>query len=1188
MGNTGGRINAFRDSWLGPNCCEWVTTSFLGWIPIFLWRLVVFFFWLLIQVFLFIATVIFVLWRLAEQFVGTWEIPVIGVPIPAGPMFLFLYSGVFLFFFWFLFPTLIPFFRDVMIPFLNLALELFCFVWNLDILLWNLYIQIWDGLVPLIGMLIYIIMDVFETILTEVFSILGSIDIMSIFRPFMEILQFLVNIATEIVQAIITVAKPLFQILITIIGALIKVVMAVVQILFPIVQWVVGLLFKLLEPILQVVIDLVQWFLDLFAALSAASSFAARMLSGLGDGPTTDTFQFQMYSDVNHAANKYWTPTSLSIAQRELSNINEFNMRNPLKPFDYYFTIVHPGYTRQALFRNYPNPYLGENYAAVSPGFGRALLEESRTRGLLSAEEYEDLTTEPLKWDDKAWEMYDQNPTQAHQWFEEQSITQTHRKQQLMDKVLRKLFEADKANATAPHPMMSESEWYQERHRRIASEQQQPHRFADKMKKKIKCQSLICGGKGKAMDFPIHTLRKKVERRFSKPMESPWKLKTQTEDEYMDQKFIHGSAAIHAVHEGSEKFFGHMMNPKLHRATAKSFQSVTGHDTFQGAYEQVYSSYSDSYHMLHEWIPKMHDWPAFRALADQDPDKHTRMWYGDWLKTVRVRERIRSDTGRKTLELELDPLNNPEHRRLLELARYDWSYSVVDTGDQSTYQFAYTPKQFAGRELEGIISGYSIGANGGSFPSNPPVSISNQSSARGQIDNRTSDTASLPLFDLLTETDCYTTHPRNPLCLPEIPQALVIGTCPVLSWPANATGQDFCNYLFCPSPRNLLDWRAYISWCRIWNGVKMLLFFLAYFPILTSTIGIIIERFPWLGWALKWLLVFPPGHTPDEIDWICWVMHLYDAWLDIFISYLLWLLVFPFFEYAVAVYLAFIGLYETYSMIDAQRAERIANTSVTMTRLAFDSALNRGEAYYNDPSYFRYQRGIDERKQTSRWATRDRFGGRGAPGPSPGTSSWLPVQAQTPYERYEATNPYVMNKGGDQFSIPWLDNYRDRNTPYLQDGASGNTLIGHELEEIMQRQRPIAAGRQEEAQPQQPPGVAELEAEFQAKLEEADASIGRLESLLHRCALLFGMPRLRCTYGDLVRFESAHRMYLHSYQFSLWWMFQRINSIVTQRRIRHRETPINGVYREGFSSWWMARTPPPKPKRRPLSPEEIV
>ncbi len=45
----------------------------------------------------------------------------------------------------------------------------------------------------------------------------------------------------------------------------------------------------------------------------------------------------------------------------------------------------------------------------------------------------------------------------------------------------------------------------------------------------------------------------------------------------------------------------------------------------------------------------------WKVWKQEDPEKHTRRYYSDWLKSVKVKETVDHATGRKTLSFELDP-----------------------------------------------------------------------------------------------------------------------------------------------------------------------------------------------------------------------------------------------------------------------------------------------------------------------------------------------------------------------------------------------------------------------------------------------------------------------------------------------------------------------------------------------------
>ncbi len=69
--------------------------------------------------------------------------------------------------------------------------------------------------------------------------------------------------------------------------------------------------------------------------------------------------------------------------------------------------------------------------------------------------------------------------------------------------------------------------------------------------------------------------------------------------------------------------------------------------------------------------------------------------------------------------------------------------------------------------------------------------------SNAQLNQRPSDNAALRYFDLLPKTDCYTTDPRNPLCVPIIPDSWTIRNVWHIEWPEDFTEFVDCSYLFC-------------------------------------------------------------------------------------------------------------------------------------------------------------------------------------------------------------------------------------------------------------------------------------------------------------------------------------------------------------------------------------------------------
>lgn len=175
--------------------------------------------------------------------------------------------------FWFLitiyWPYLIKVIIVVFIPILNVLIILFNLFFIIFIVILSILIMIWNLIVPFIGMILYVVVNVVLTILADVFNIIGSVDWEPIISAIMNIIMVLVDIAMQILMVLIKVGMEILVALSNIISILVEVILTAIKIILPIVIWIIQILFKVLEPILKVIAIFFGGIASMFGRMAA-------------------------------------------------------------------------------------------------------------------------------------------------------------------------------------------------------------------------------------------------------------------------------------------------------------------------------------------------------------------------------------------------------------------------------------------------------------------------------------------------------------------------------------------------------------------------------------------------------------------------------------------------------------------------------------------------------------------------------------------------------------------------------------------------------------------------------------------------------------------------------------------------------------------------------------------------------
>jgi hypothetical protein len=1100
-------------------CFDWCSNQFWFFIPTFFYRLIRLILWLIIRLVVFVFTLISIVCQVITSLY---------------PTFLFLALALlFAWLWWFFYPDLAPYVRDLIVPILNLFIQLFIVLWNIGILLWNVFAGVWNGMVPVIGMIIYIAMEVLVTVLQLIVQILGALDVQAIFKPFMEILKIIIQIALEVLQALLSAALPLLKVLSKIIGAVVTVVMKVVEVLLPIVKWLLQILFKILQPILFIIVLIAKLFARIVGggsrSLLSVDSFMAHDEEITEPaGSLFDDFHYTAYGQAYPSATRHWNRESyIKAKEQEQEVINNFITRNPVRSFDYYWTTQRPYLTHltyegvYAFTGTYENNY-GDGSAAAGAGGGRRLMEahanEAHARGLLSQEEHQFLTAphEDMS-NEEYWKRHDTEARNSHEhqeWYQRQFFEKHAKRQGIVKRLQRRLMDA---NVTLGNnvEMMTDDD-----HART-DPRQQSNPWKNELHKKIRCQSAMCGGHGANLPHAVHKLRELTHKRQQQPdHHSSWKSKNQTMEAYHKNRFIHMSALIEALHLGNDRLEWHMQNPVLHKHFRDAFNRTTGFETVNDFVNHVHTKHGDFYQAIHNVISPMGDHPAFVWLRTLDPEHKTRPFYWDWIKTVQVRERREARTGRKVLTVDipseeahdtfrkvLEDTQAPEATKAQAKIEALWHKDALQRLKQERLEYQeYQSRMELDPVWEETHNPQARKLQELPFAPNPiPNALDLDAEARRRQDKLYGDKphgqSPVTLFELLTQTDCYTTTPRNPLCLFTFPASWAINGTFRIHWPDNATGDDFCDYLYRPIPRDFANPAAWISFDWIWNAFQSLRIIIsALSSALTNNLGLLDQQYgQWLGWVIQPMLAFPPGYMPNGIDWVCFAIYMPYSWLLVgTLGYLIYLIVYPLLNFVLDTIMSWSIFQAVFIAAEQQRMERLKQTEPMFTRASKLKEMNpphilRPEAVYTVPQV-----------------------------------------------------PTVINVGGKiRVGNPYTDPKQER---YRVDRSREDRLLA-ELEVAMM----------EAADEMGMPYRWELDGLHQAM----GPTGGRWSRLF--CRLLAMASGAHVREDHLEHFEHRYNWFLHSYQMSPYWLYQKLNYLKKQARVNYHYSPVEGSYQRGYT-----------------------
>ncbi len=340
--------------WLAPGWWFWDSWLFHGlvWFIDFLWlagvaiRLAISLLFTIMQVLWAALTLIF--WAVSgfiNFYIGLFFLELRIDLTFFGPLLLFFGSYIL----WLFWPEVSCFIENVVFPYLR---NLFVF-WNLGfkiiLLLYNLIVRVWNDFVPMIGMIIYVVIEFVATFVTYIVRLVGEIDVFGIYEELIKIMLPFVELFMEIIQAFISQPESNIEEVAVQIGPVLGLFFEVNAILFEIFFWLIRVLFFVLPPILTLVVKVVNFAQSHFFVLA----MARRVLLSVNEesksprsGPQSysknDDFEQDVFSSMGHSANKYWTDESLHRAEQHLSGMLDWQQSHQSHGFDYYRTVRRP------------------------------------------------------------------------------------------------------------------------------------------------------------------------------------------------------------------------------------------------------------------------------------------------------------------------------------------------------------------------------------------------------------------------------------------------------------------------------------------------------------------------------------------------------------------------------------------------------------------------------------------------------------------------------------------------------------------------------------------------------------------------------------------------------------------------------------------------------------------------------
>lgn len=1150
--------------WLAPGWWFWDSWLFHGitWFIDFLWILgvaivlAIKLFFTLLRVIWAAFTLIF--WAVAGTINFYFSLWLLDINIDLtffGPLLLFLGT----FFLWLFWPEASCFIENVAYPFIQEVLVFANIGVRAILLLYNVVQRIWAEIVPVVGMIIYVVVELIVTIARLVVQLLGELDVYALLNQIFEVLLPIVEIFLGGLQSFVESPSIRLDELVVVIGPIVSLIVDSAPVVFSVVFWLIRVLFAILPPLLTLLVKVIKFVQSHFFLMAMAKRVLLSVEGGEGGqeafgsrartvnkGPaaysSTDDYDQDIFTSVGHRTSKFWDQQSLSYAEKHLSTITDWHRANPPHTFNYYQRVRQPILSKHGAWNR---DLFGVEKEVDEDGVPLGFMQFE------GQEEEEEILT-------KNWRPFAEHD---HSWHE----------------FLGRLPTSHEDEATAREAM---------------------EMLDQELHKKLPCKSRHCGGHGRALTHPAVAIHGRTKTAYQIHHGRPKRTAKEQKN-----AFTTSSVIVHAAKRALGTVANNWIyNKRFQKIGHKHAERSMGTHTFEQLFDNITQGFDDPVEAIllkgHDYISDSFPFNMFRVATPENSVDDSD-WLGSRLMEYKHLHSDKDKMGPRYVHVELTPSEYKEitgeawHDNRVTDEHIHYRRSIYkkhkeniarQTGDGRKRSVGGIHGRPAGVPIYGpTVGGQAIG----DFPTPEQAGVSFDFEAPG-----------LPLLQLLVARNCYD-EPKHFLCLPVIPMQwscvfeAIVELIRNNDFPFNYCASDeYCTrwFYFIERPPIaerflvLLEVAKYIdlfiSWERIANG--FIWFFLAaafIAPGVKLFLEILRAAFPvLLGPLLNWLIDLWPDTVDLRNDFPCLLAYLYDATLLLVLGVLFLLLVVPFIEWLLDAIQSALDAFSTIEGINQSRLDTIENSMrYTFYHQAYQSEANAGLRFLNDPGYLeRNSLGLIPSYPTpvgeSDPMNRMNWGRRKA---QLEKMELYPGKRADLYRRDITYGPSDMHKGGPsrrgvegQWFLPGADNKNDKMqatvpSPLLAARDGDVEEAGEEPttywqvpgseETIDSRYIGAARGKGKD----DTPVVDHEEVEDPNSVDDDTYSaLKELQGEMHDCLRLFGCPTERIEQSELNVFERHWGAFLHTFHTTVSWQ-RRAWGKLRHNRAKHQERAID-------------------------------
>lgn len=832
----------------------------------------------------------------------------------------------------------------VLIPALNVIIILFNLFFALFIFILRIAIMIWNILVPFLFMILTLVIDVFVTVLADIFNIIGSIDWEPIINSIMQLVMPIVDMVMQIIMVFIKVGLEVVQSLSNVMHFLMEIIMIYVKVLVEIFTWVFKLLYPIIQPILKVIGAFFGAIASIFGGSSSAASSFATGRSLFSFNSDDDLMKSSIDQEIRTQQMNDFFKNDYETFLKETIPL-EYNNQN--ENSDEYFTIVLNDLKQQKMnnLKKYPSniinlPSTSTSTSTTNINDNFKQNEDLSSFHKLSPPSIKSPSNPSFNSNRNLFQVWKMDSTSGLKFIDEHPQYQQNQNQKFNND---KKTVKEKKNGDLFNDNILSSSFEFELNDNENDNENEDNDYDHKEG----FQYYKDYSKPSNLDDAAHTVAGSLYSSAKRMHSDDIRLAQDTMNSILaEQKNLRAKLSMKTLLQEFYTSHHHLMPHREDTLAYTSFSANVEHpqETYNRFYQQqelqrrtVFKDLSSSNNIVgrqllgyndnknHQrppnWEEKEKEYMSNLKIQQAKQIMQQEINYKDYhhkrMKFATVLYSSSTKAIRRNVEAMITPQNVMYHfDSILDSFGYtsmeDLHKQFVGTyGDATNFvsSFAAITEQpffnFLKRKDESRhtspyfhdwaqeqqrLQDIRTQKNRAEYVYGRKLMQMAANEDR-QVPGTGQSSTSLGGMAIMSTLNCQSS-PKNPLCIPVIPANFTFKI-PTINLTKNQENQLLSDIGTC-SP--WINTYCIVCWQRYYNAFEEVRFLLSAIPPVNSFFATLTTIMPWTGIFFNWIFIVPKYHNASVFQWVCFIYHLFDVFISVVTIWLIVVIIRPFYD----------------------------------------------------------------------------------------------------------------------------------------------------------------------------------------------------------------------------------------------------------------------------------------------------